>query len=114
MITIDVLIRETAGLGREDLERWISQEWVRPDRRADGYVFRDIDVARVRLILEMRDHMDVGEPALPVVLSLLDQLYDMRRQMRDLAAAVAAVAPLEVRRDVAEHLSKRSAPGSRG
>jgi len=114
MIDIDVLITQTAGLDRDDLERWIAHQWVRPDRQADGYVFRDIDVARVRLILEMRDQMDIAEPALPVVLSLLDQLYDLRRQMRDLAAALAAVVPSEIRRDVAERLLKRSAPDEAG
>ena len=39
-------------------------------------------MARVRLILELRDEFDVNEAALPVVLGLLDQLYDLRRRLR--------------------------------
>ena len=110
MITIDVLVAQVSGLSRDDLERWISNKWVRPDRQAGGYVFREIDVARVRLIREMRDELEVNEAALPVVLSLLDQLYDLRRHMRDLHEAFAHIAPEDVRRKVAEHLAGRADP----
>jgi len=110
MIAIDVLVAQVSGLSREDLERWISNEWVRPDRQTGGYVFREIDVARVRLIVEMRDELEVNEAALPVVLSLLDQLYDLRRHMRDLNEAFARVAPEDMRRKVAEFLTRRSEP----
>ena len=105
MIGIDVVIAEISGLKRQDLERWISYEWVRPDKSASGYTFREIDVARARLILEMRDEMEVNEDALPVVLLLLDQLYDLRRQLRDLNNAFTEVVPSDVRQDLAAHLA---------
>jgi chaperone modulatory protein CbpM len=105
MIGIDVVIAEISGLTRQDLERWIANAWVRPDRSADGYAFREIDVARARLILEMRDGMEINEDALPVVLLLLDQLYDLRRQMRDLNNAFMQVVPRDVRQDLAAHLA---------
>jgi chaperone modulatory protein CbpM len=104
MIGIDVVIAEISGLTRQDLERWISNAWVQPDKSAGGYVFREIDVARARLILEMRDEMEVNEDALPVVLLLMDQLYDLRRQMRDLNNAFMQVVPRDVRQDLAAHL----------
>jgi chaperone modulatory protein CbpM len=62
-------------------------------------------VARARLILEMRDEMQISEDALPVVLLLLDQLYDLRRQMRDLNNAFLQVVPRDVRQDLAAHLA---------
>ena len=105
MIGIDVVIARISGLKRQDLERWISNAWVRPDRSADGYVFREIDLARARLILEMRDEMEINEDALPVVLLLLDQLYDLRRQMRDFNNAFMQVVPRDVRQDLAAHLA---------
>ena len=105
MISIEVLIAELAGLPRADLERWIDNAWVRPERLAGSYQFREIDVARVRLIQELRDEMDVNEGALPVVLSLLDQLYDLRRRMRQLGDALCQTVPCEVRRDLAAHLA---------
>jgi len=82
MITLDILVAESAGLAREDVERWIAQNWVRADRDGGHWVFQDIDVARVRLIRELRDELAVNEEALPVVLSLLDQLYALRRRVR--------------------------------
>ena len=38
----------------------------------------------MRLILELREDMAVNEEALPVVLSLLDQLYELRRRLREM------------------------------
>ena len=108
MIGIDVVIAEISGLTRQDLERWIANAWVQPDKLAGGYAFREIDVARARLILEMRDEMEINEDALPVVLLLLDQLYDLRRQMRDLNSALLQVVPRDVRLDLAAHLSPHS------
>jgi len=108
MISIEILVTQLSPLQRQDIERWISNEWVRPDRGDGGYVFRDIDVARVRLIQELRDEMQVNEEALPVVLSLLDQLYDQRRRMRELCDALRRTAPDEVRRDLARHLAQRT------
>jgi chaperone modulatory protein CbpM len=97
MITVETLFVEIHGLQRQDLERWISNAWVRPDGEPGGYLFREIDVARIRLIMELREQLEIEEPALPTVLSLLDQLYDMRRRLRGLNAALEDVVPPEVR-----------------
>ena len=56
----------------------------------------------------MRDEMEINEAALPVVLLLLDQLYDLRRQMRDLNSAFMQVVPRNVRLDLAAHLAAHS------
>lgn len=96
-LTIELVIREVPGLRRRDLEHWIAQDWVRPDRDDGNFLFHEIDVARVRLIHELSDELAVNDEALPVVLSLLDQLYETRRRMRDIVRAVAD-APEEVRR----------------
>ena len=105
MMNIDIVVARHTGLQRQDLERWIANFWVRPDRQQGGYLFREIDVARVALIVELRDRLDIDEEALPVVLSLLDQVYDLRRRLRDLNDALAQVAPDEVRRNHAAHLA---------
>ena len=52
-----------------------------------------MDIARLRLILELRDEMEVGETAMPVVLSLLDQLHASRRHMRRLCEMLDAAGP---------------------
>jgi chaperone modulatory protein CbpM len=107
MIGIEVVISQLSGLERQDLERWISNQWVRPDHQAGRYQFREIDVARVRLIQELRDQLKIDEDALPVVLSLLDQLYDLRRRLRELSDALGHSAPAEVRQTLAKHLARR-------
>lgn len=84
MIGIDGVVLQITGLERQDVERWIAERWVRPDGPAGRWAFREIDVARVRLILTLRDEMEVDERALPVVLGLLDQLYDLRRRVREM------------------------------
>jgi chaperone modulatory protein CbpM len=101
MITLDVLVDLLPGLGRSDLERWISNAWVRPDHHADQYVFHDIDVARIHLIRELRDVMQVNDEAIPVVLSLLDQLYDIRRRVHTLCTAPSETLPDDVRQALA-------------
>ena len=110
-ITIDVLIAQVSGLTREELEHWIANDWVRPEAAGSeggDYRFHEIDVARVRLIQELHHDLRINEEALPVVLSLLDQLYEQRRRLRALNDAIVAVAPEDVRRDLAQYLAKGS------
>ena len=84
MITLDILCARFTALNPDDLRRWIAEGHVRTDRAADNLVFTEIDVERVRLILELRDLLQVNDEALPIVLSLLDQIYELRRRMRAL------------------------------
>jgi chaperone modulatory protein CbpM len=86
MISIDVLVGETSGLDRRDLDRWIANNWVRADELLGELQFHEIDVARIRLIRELRDIFDISEDALPVVLLLLDQVYDLRRLLQSLGS----------------------------
>jgi chaperone modulatory protein CbpM len=108
-ITVDILCVRFRALRRDDLHRWIGNAWVRPDGDPDHYVFRDIDVERVRLILALRDDMQVNEDALPVVLSLLDQLYETRRRMRRLRDALDQTVSEDIRKDLMRRLDD-SAP----
>jgi chaperone modulatory protein CbpM len=99
VITIERLVVSVGGLDPAELERWIAQEWVRPE--GPPWRFRDIDVARVRLIAELRRGMAIEEEAMPVILSLLDQLYETRRQMRALCGAIEQ-APEDIRQRIAD------------
>jgi len=106
MITIDVLVAQMPGLDRHDLERWISNDWVRADPKDGTLIFGEIDVFRVRLIRELRDDMDINEAALPIVLSLLDQVYDLRRRMRELSGAIGETVPEDVQRTLLKRLAR--------
>lgn len=100
MMTVETLCLQVGGLRPDQLQVWIDHAWVRPDGEPGSYLFHDIDVARVRLILELREQMQVGDESLPVVLSLLDQLYEARRRMRRVRAALDQVTPAELRQEV--------------
>src|SRR5579862_7996067 len=93
MIGLDELIRRVAGLDRGELLRWVENRWVLPEHggNAAGWAFTEVDVARVELILEIRRDFAIDDEAMPLVLGLLDQVYSLRRQMRRLCDAVAAL-----------------------
>jgi chaperone modulatory protein CbpM len=78
---------------------WVERGWVSPDTNEGGLVFRDIDVARVRLIRDLRQSMDVAEDAMPLVLSLLDQVYELRSRLKSVLRAVETQ-PRDVQRAV--------------
>jgi chaperone modulatory protein CbpM len=109
-LTVEMVCLRFSGLRPDDLQRWIGSAWVRPDSADGQFVFRDFDVERIRLILELRDEMQVNEDALPVVLSLLDQLYAMRRRMRRLRAAMDQTVTGDLRLSLMQLLGETAPP----
>jgi chaperone modulatory protein CbpM len=84
-------------LASGEVEIWIERQWLRAEREADGgWDLAEVDVARLRLLVELRMTLDVDEEAMPLVLSLIDQLYDARRALRGLRDALEEQ-PAEVR-----------------
>ncbi len=87
---LDAVVALFPDLEAVELTAWVEQSWVRPERiegEAD-WAFREIDVARIRLIYDLRHNLDMSEEALPVLLSLLDQVYDLRRKLNALNTAL--------------------------
>jgi chaperone modulatory protein CbpM len=109
MIAFEELLHRLRGLGRRELTRWIENRWVLPEPRGQTWIFHDVDIARVELILEIRREFAVDEEALPVVLGLLDQVYDLRRQLRRMCDALAAQ-PHEVQEAVRRALPPLTGP----
>ncbi|MFT8243312.1 chaperone modulator CbpM [Roseomonas sp. BN140053] len=108
MITVGAVLGRVRGLDEAALQRWIAEDWVRPERQNGQPVFREIDVARVQLIVELRDELEVGESAVPVVLSLLDQLHETRRQMRRMRELLEQAGPEDTARGLLERLAGRA------
>jgi chaperone modulatory protein CbpM len=77
-----------ADLTQVELTTWIERGWVTPDTAESRVEFREIDLARVRLIHDLRRSLDVGEEAMPVVLSLLDQVYELRSTLKSVLQAM--------------------------
>ncbi|HTP85064.1 MAG TPA: chaperone modulator CbpM [Alphaproteobacteria bacterium] len=76
------------NLSRDELLLWIERRWVLPLAQGNDYVFGEADVARLQMIVELHRDLAIDDEAMSVVLDLLDKLYGLRRQMRDLLAAV--------------------------
>ena len=106
MIGLDELTRRFAALDSVEVTRWIENRWILPDEEGGRWLFHEVDVARVELILEIRREFAVDDDAMALVLGLLDQLYSLRRQMRRLSAALERQPP-EIRDKIREALAKR-------
>ena len=84
MITLDLLVARFPALDQDQLQEWIAEGILRAE---PGPSFTEIDVARIALIMELHDELALDDAALPVVLSLLDQLYTLRREIAALRGA---------------------------
>ncbi|UGY11840.1 chaperone modulator CbpM [Bradyrhizobium septentrionale] len=88
MMAIDDLLATISTLQRSDLERWIGEELVSPQQDAGSLLFSDRECARIRLICTLTYELEIDSGTLPVVLSLVDQLYDTRQRLLSLTRAV--------------------------
>jgi chaperone modulatory protein CbpM len=106
MIGFDSLLHEIGALEAAELTAWIDSGWVRPEGEPGAWLFREVDVARIRLIVDIRRDLAIEADSVPVVLSLVDQLYGLRRELSALCGAVAAQ-PEATRQAIAAALRKR-------
>jgi chaperone modulatory protein CbpM len=106
MIAFDELLLRYRELERRELIRWVENRWVLPEQHAETWIFHEVDVARVELILGIRRDFAIDEEAMGLVLGLLDQVYGLRRQMRRLCDAVA-IQPQEVQDAIRRALPRR-------
>jgi chaperone modulatory protein CbpM len=109
MIAFEDLLQRLQGIDRRELTQWVENRWVLPERHSDTWIFHEVDVARTELILEIRREFAIDDEALPLVLGLLDQIYDLRRQLRRLCDALAAQ-PTEVQAVIRRALPPTAGP----
>jgi chaperone modulatory protein CbpM len=109
MRTLSEVVVTVGRIDRVELVSWVERGWVVPERPglepSAEPVFSDLDVARVCLICDLRHDLAVEEETVPLVLSLLDQLYTMRRQMNALRGALQQQ-PEDVRRSLLDLLDR--------
>ena len=72
----------------EHLRIWVREGWIAPRLERKTPVYDEIDVARIRLVCELKHEMAVNDEALPVILKLVDQVYGLRRELRVLGRAI--------------------------
>lgn len=77
-------LAETSGIRIETLDLWVEQEWLAPASASEEARFSEIDAARVRLILELKNDFGANDAGIDVILHLMDQLHGMRRAFESL------------------------------
>lgn len=93
-------------LSLRELRLWVREGWVRPAQGARGPVFDEIDIARLRLLCDLRKEMALPTDALPTVLTLIDELHRTRRDLRRLTEALDEQ-PADIRRAVVASVRRR-------
>jgi chaperone modulatory protein CbpM len=111
MTRIDAVLAMFVDLDGAELRGWIERRWVQPDADERGeWIFHEIDLARVRLIYDLRREFETSEETVPLVLSLLDQVYELRGALKAVAGALSGLPP-DVQEAVRKALRRDEPPG---
>ena len=68
------------------LNVWIDEEWLIPRASGSALQFSDADLARARLIRDLKLDLGVNNEGIAIILHLLDQLHGLRSLVRDIHA----------------------------
>jgi chaperone modulatory protein CbpM len=90
-----------ARLETETLTAWIEEEWLAPREEPSGPQFSEADIARVRLIQDLRQDLGVNDEGIAVILNLIDQVHGLRKTLRELLRTV---------RSQTDFLNEKTAP----
>ena len=98
------VVARVDGLTLARLRSYAAARCVRPELREGRLTFTESDIARLRLLCELATDFDLDEDASALVLSLVDQIYSLRQELRLIAEAVARE-PEDVRGRISEQLA---------
>ncbi|MCU4652677.1 chaperone modulator CbpM [Roseibacterium sp. SDUM158016] len=91
LFTEEDVVATVTRLTRTQLYQFVDSDLVRPQRDAGRYVFRHVDIARLELLCDLSQDLDLDETALGVVISLIDQLHAARQELAAVAQAIDAL-----------------------
>ncbi|KGJ03821.1 chaperone modulatory protein CbpM [Paracoccus halophilus] len=94
--TLTEVLASVEDLDDGQLGRYIRAGVVVPVQSESGPLFRELDIARLNLLVDLAQGYDLDEEALGLVMSLVDQLHGLRGDMRAILDAVARE-PVETR-----------------
>ena len=87
--TLTETLSVVEDLDAEQLQRYIRAGVVVPVQSETGPLFRELDLARLHLVVDLTEGYHLDEEALGLVMSLVDQLHGLRGDMRAMLDAVA-------------------------
>ena len=79
---------QRARLDRATYEISVEQRWLIPAAGAAERDFTEVDVARARLIHDLKHNMGVNDEGLDVILHLIDQMHGLRRALAQALASM--------------------------
>jgi chaperone modulatory protein CbpM len=79
-----------ARLEHRWVEAWVTAGWLVPPQTDPELMFSDLDLARARLIRDLREDIGVNDEGIDVILHLLDQVHGLRGSMQELLARMRA------------------------
>jgi len=74
----------STDLQMQTLDFWLEQRWLIPEQTSAGANFSDMDVARARLIRDLKTDFGVNDEGVDIILHLVDQLHGLRRMLEQL------------------------------
>ena len=77
---------ERSRLDTPTVNAWIKAEWLLPLSGGTASQFSDADLARARLICDLKEDFGVNDEGISIILHLLDQLHGLRCLLRDIEA----------------------------
>jgi chaperone modulatory protein CbpM len=95
---------DRAQLDRETLEVWIEEEWLVPSGTATEPAFSEADLARAKLIRDLRQDLGINDEGVGVILNLLDQVHGLRKALADM---LQFVRQQSVQSDVGSSMGQR-------
>jgi len=95
----DEVVVSVTKLTRSELDRFVDGGFVRPRQAFGGYLFCPVDIARLELLCDLSQDLDLDDTALAVVISLVDQLHAVRRDLAALARAMDSL-PADLREQI--------------
>ena len=101
---------ERTGAAAHLVEAWVEAGWLLPTMRDGRRNFTEVDLARARLIRDLRVDLGVNDEGIAVILDLVDQLHGVRRTLDALLSAISAQ-PLESRQRISVSMRQVLATG---
>ena len=96
-------------LDARTLKAWIAAGWLVPPRNGGGERFSEADLARAKLIRDLKKDLGVNDEGISVILDLIDQVHGLRRILRELLSAIYAQSET-MRRQIAAEVLEATSP----
>jgi chaperone modulatory protein CbpM len=109
--TREFLLR--ARLDAKTLRAYIEAGWLLPRDNGHARRFSEADLARARLIRDLKKDMGVNDEGIAVVLDLVDQVHGLRRTLREVLAAVCTQSEV-MRRQIAAEIREATSARQNG